>query len=152
MTERKENSPSRTTTKMNRERQNRWHKEYKYKPTAVLQTKFTGGKEELDGHHDDNTEDGQSDRYSATKKKIATFVGQEFNNGGTTHQEVVDQTKTVIAVPDLAAGAANDPELPCLWQRQQDKLPSADGVLEKYPSTEKDIDESKLNVPLFGSS
>ena len=46
--------------------------------TATQPTKFTGGKEELDGNYFDCTGYGQSDRFVKTVAKIADFVGQDY--------------------------------------------------------------------------
>jgi hypothetical protein len=79
----------------------KWHRRNKRhgNRTATQPTKFTGGKEELDGNYFDCTGYGQSDRFVKTVAKIADLVGQDYKSGGTTRTEVMTQTGIVIPTP-----------------------------------------------------
>lgn len=70
---------------------------------TVSVTKFTGGKEEMNGNYFDCTGHGNSDKFVKTTDRIA-ILALEFTCGGTTHTEVKTQTVAKYVMPTRPTG------------------------------------------------
>jgi hypothetical protein len=121
----------------------RWNnhkkKQFGTKPTA-RQTKFLGGKDELDGNHFDCTGYGQSDRFVKTVQKIADYIGQEYKCGGISRTEVMTQVMTIIPMPARPTGTSVTDANNVITTTPPDALDISD-----YQSAKKTVDYQILH-------
>jgi hypothetical protein len=120
----------------------KWHNKKKQpgvKPTA-RPTKFTGGKDELDGNYFDCTGYGQSDRFVRTVQKIADYIGQEYKVGGISRTEVMTQGVMIIQLPRRPVGMSVTDDNGVVTTTPPDVLDISD-----YQSAKKTVDYQILH-------
>jgi hypothetical protein len=111
------------------------------KATVRASTKFTGGKDALDGNHFDCTGYGQSDRFVKTVQKIADYIAQEYKCGGISRTEVMTQKAVIIKLPDRPKGTlVADPTSGVVTTIPPDALDISD-----YQSDKKTVDYQILH-------
>ena len=122
----------------------RWNNNNRKKPYVTKPTerpsKFTGGKDELDGNHFDCTGYGQSDRFVKTVQKIADYIGQEYKCGGISRTEVMKQGVVVIPMPTRPVGTTVTDSNNVVTRTPPDLLDISD-----YQSEKKTVDYQILH-------
>jgi hypothetical protein len=116
---------------------------------AVQATKFSGGKEALDGNYFDCTGYGQSDRFMKTVQKIADYIGQEYTCGGLTRTEVMTQSPVIIIAPTRPVRTTVTAQDGTITSIPPDVLDISDYQSEKKASDYKLLHRSENRQKVF---